>query len=135
MLVAVDAARVREALVAMIGAVDGFRVVATVASDEQAVRQARRLRPTLALIDQDLPACGGAWAVQTLRDEQLVQAIVAIGLRADGSTRERARAAGARAYVQTGASPDDLLAALRVALQPARRQAPVAPSPGLSRAV
>ncbi len=116
MLVAVRAHKVREAVVAMIAALEGFQVVAEAASGQQAVAAARSLHPTLAVVDQDLAGCSGAWTVQTLREEQLVGAIVAIGLRGDEGVRRRALVAGARSYVQTGAPPEDVMAALRDAL-------------------
>jgi DNA-binding NarL/FixJ family response regulator len=52
--------------------------------------------------------------MHTMQQEELVGAIVATGLRSSGGTR--ARAAGAEAYIQTGAPPDDLIEALRCAL-------------------
>lgn len=105
----------REALSAMIGALPGFEVVAEVGTDAAALEAARAWRPTLALVDQDGPGCCGAWTMQALLRDELVRAIVGIGLRADGG--RRATAAGALAYVQIGASPEDVCAALRTALQ------------------
>ncbi len=118
MLVAVGSADVREGLVAILGAAESFRVVGEAASDEQAIQMARTLRPGLAIIDEDLPSCGGAWTILRLRDERLVRAIVAIGLRADGGALSRAQTAGAQVFVQTGASPDDVLSAVRAAISP-----------------
>jgi DNA-binding NarL/FixJ family response regulator len=113
-LIAVQSARVREGLVALIGALAGFRVVAEADCDEKAVELARAWRPRLALVDQELPGCGGGWAIQTLQREGLAKAIVAMGRRADGFSA--ARLAGAHTYVQVGASPEDVLGALSGAL-------------------
>ncbi len=119
-LVAVRAPKVREAVVAMIGALEGFTVVAEAGSGQQAILAARTHRPALAVVDQDLGGCGGAWTVQTLREERIVPAIVAIGMRADDGTRYRAFGAGAQSYVQTGAPTEDILAALNQALSSSR---------------
>lgn len=104
----------REALSAMIGALPGFEVVAEVGTDQAALDAARAWRPTLALVDQDGPGCCGAWTMQSLLRDGLVRAIIGIGLRADGA--RRAAAAGALAYVQIGASPQEVCEALRTAL-------------------
>jgi DNA-binding NarL/FixJ family response regulator len=112
-LVAVESAQVREALVAMLGALDGFRVVAEAANDEAAVEVARTQRPHLALVDTELSGCGGWWAIQQMQAESLVQVVVALGRRADGVLAQHI---GAHIYVQMGTSPRDLLSALQAAV-------------------
>jgi DNA-binding NarL/FixJ family response regulator len=112
-LIAVESARVREALVAMLGALDGFRVVAEADTDDAALEAARRQRPHLALIEAELSGCGGWWAIQQMQSEQLVGVVVALGRRADGTL---AQLAGAQSYVQMGTSPRDLLSALEAAM-------------------
>ena len=109
-LVAVASPAVREALSAAISTLEGYRVVAEAASDKEALALARALHPTVAIVDEDLPGCCGTWAIQEMKLKHLVGGIVAIGLRADGGTRSLA--AGARAYVQTGDTLDNLVAAL-----------------------
>jgi DNA-binding NarL/FixJ family response regulator len=111
-LVAVESAQMREALVAMLSALHGFRIAAEADSDEAAVEAARTHRPHLALIEADLSGCGGWWAIHQIQAEQLAGAIVAMGRRADNGLT---RLAGAQSYVQIGASPRDLLRALEAA--------------------
>ena len=65
-LVAVESNQVREGLVAMLGAVDGFKVVAEAATDEAAVEAARTHRPFLALVELELSGCGGFWAIRQI---------------------------------------------------------------------
>jgi DNA-binding NarL/FixJ family response regulator len=112
-LVAVESPQVREALVAMLGAIDGFRVVAEADTDEAALEAARRRRPRLALIEPELSDCGGWWVIQQIRADQLACVVVALGRRANGAF---ARLAGAQSYVQMGISPRDLLNALESAV-------------------
>ena len=119
-LIAVESSQVREALVAMLGALDGFRVVAEADTDDAALEAARRQRPRLALIEPELSGCGGWWTIQQIQSEQLVGVVVALGRRADGTL---ARLAGAQSYVQMGISPRDLLSALEAAM--AYRMPPV----------
>ena len=112
-LVAVESAPVREGLVAILGAVDGFRVVAEAATDEAAVEAARLHRPSLALIDLELSGCGGFWAIRQIESEGLATVVVALGRRASFNLADLV---GAQSYVQMGTSPRDLLTTLEAAL-------------------
>ena len=109
-LIAVASPKVREALSAAIGALEGYRVVGEASTDGEALELARTLRPALAIVDEDLPGCCGTWTMQEMKLQHLVGGIVAIGLRANGGVRSLA--AGAREYVQTGDSLDALVTAL-----------------------
>jgi DNA-binding NarL/FixJ family response regulator len=111
-LVAVQSPRIREGLVAILGALDGFQVVAEASSDEEAVELARTYRPRLALVDQELSDDCSWWTIQALQSEGLVQVVVALGRHCDGLT---AQLAGAQAYVQMGTAPRDLVQALEIA--------------------
>ncbi len=122
-LIAVASPAVREALSAAISTLDGYRVVGEASTDREALELARSLRPSLAIVDEDLPGCCGTWTIQEMRLKRLVGGIVAIGLRGDGGIRSMA--AGARAYVQTGDSLDVLVSALKSA-RSARRRGPAA---------
>ncbi len=117
-LVAVASAQVREGLVAMLGARDGFIVVAEADTDVSALEAARKQRPHLALIEAELSECHGWGVIQQIRAERLARVVVALGQRADGTFAVRA---GAQAYVQMGTSPRDLLSALEAAISLRRR--------------
>jgi DNA-binding NarL/FixJ family response regulator len=112
-LVAVESAQVREALVAMLGALDRFRVVAEVDNADAAVDSARSQRPNLALVEAELSGCGGWWAIKQIGTERLADVVVALGRRAEGTL---AQLVGARSYVQMGSSPRDLLNAVEAAM-------------------
>jgi DNA-binding NarL/FixJ family response regulator len=112
-LVAVESAQVREGLVAMLGAVDGFRVVAEASSDGAAVEAARAHRPYLALIELELSGCGGFWAIRQIESENLATVVVALGRRANFALADLV---GAQSYVQMGTSPRDLLTTVEAAL-------------------
>jgi DNA-binding NarL/FixJ family response regulator len=112
-LVAVQSAHVREALVAMLGAIGGFRIVAEADNDQAAVEAARRQRPRLALVEPELSNCRGWQAIQQIQAERLAGVIVALGRRADARL---AQLVGATSYVQIGVSPRDLLSALHAAI-------------------
>ena len=112
-LVAVQSAPVREALVAMLGALDGFSVVGEAATDEQALDLARRLHPHLALIELELSGCCGWWLIHAIQHERLARVLVALGSRSDA---EAATQAGAHAYVQMGTAPRELKQAVEAAM-------------------
>jgi DNA-binding NarL/FixJ family response regulator len=112
-LVAVGPPQVREALVAMLGALEGFRVVAEVDTDEAAVEAARSQRPRLALIEAELSDCGGWWAIQQIKQQGLAGVVVALGRRAEAGL---AQLVGAQSYVQMGVAPRDLLTTLQAAM-------------------
>jgi DNA-binding NarL/FixJ family response regulator len=112
-LVAVESAQVREALVAMLSALDGFRIAAVADTEEAAIEAARTHRPHLALIEADLSGWGGWWAIHQIQAEQLAGAIVAMGRRSDNGLTQLA---GAQSYVQIGTSPRELLRALDTAM-------------------
>jgi DNA-binding NarL/FixJ family response regulator len=111
-LVAVQSECVREGLVAILGALDGFQVVAEASSDVEALDLARTYRPRLALVDQELSDDCSWWTIQALQHEGLAQVVVALGRHCDGLT---AQLAGAHAYVQIGTAPRDLVQALETA--------------------
>jgi DNA-binding NarL/FixJ family response regulator len=113
-LVAVQSAQVREALVAMLGALDRFTLVAEADNDEAAVEAARSLCPDLALIEPELSDCGGWWAIKQIQAEHLAGVVVALGRRPDCGGL--AQLVGAQTYVQLGTSPRDLLQALENAM-------------------
>jgi DNA-binding NarL/FixJ family response regulator len=112
-LVAMQSAHVREALVAMLGATEGFRIVAETDNHESAVEAARKQRPDLALVEPELSNCRGWWAIQQIQAEQSAGVIVALGQRANA---QFARLVGAQTYVQIGTAPRDLLRALEAAV-------------------
>jgi two-component system response regulator DesR len=112
-MVAVESATVREALAAMLGAVDGFRVVAEVGTDRLAVKAARQHRPQLVLIEAELSGCRGWWAIEQIQAEHLADVVVALGRHCDDAL---AKMVGAHTYVQMGTSPRDLLSAVEAAI-------------------
>jgi DNA-binding NarL/FixJ family response regulator len=112
-VVAVESDRVREALVAMLSASDGFRVVAETNNADAALEAARRQHPRLVLIDPELSNCGGWRVIQQIRLEQLACVVVALGRHANGMA---AQLAGAQSYVQMGIAPRDLLSAIEAAM-------------------
>ncbi|MGI9144951.1 MAG: response regulator [Chloroflexota bacterium] len=117
-VVAVESARVREALAAMLGALEHFRVVGEVDTADAAVEVARIQHPDLALVELELSGCGGWWAIKQIQAERLAGVVVALGRRAQTTPNQLV---GVGAYVQMGTSPRDLLMAVEAAMKSAAR--------------
>jgi DNA-binding NarL/FixJ family response regulator len=116
-LVVEDDRRVRTALRTFLSA-DGFEVVGDAGDTAAAMRLARDLAPTVALVDVHLPdPTDGLEVLHVLAG--LGIPVVAISIH--GSVRGRALAAGADEFLEKESAPDRMFAALRDA---ARRRSP-----------
>jgi two-component system cell cycle response regulator DivK len=82
---------------------------------EEGVAKALELRPGLILMDIQLPKISGLEAIRRLRDEAVTAAtpIIAITSFALSGDEQKAKAAGATAYLAKPYSPFDLLKLIR----------------------
>ncbi|MCG2624087.1 response regulator [Arthrobacter sp. I2-34] len=94
---------------------EGFDVVAEADNGEKAVQLAQELKPDLVLMDVKMPVMDGITAA-----EQIVKAriapVVLLTAFSQKELVERARDAGAMAYVVKPFSPADLVPAIEIAL-------------------
>ncbi len=89
-------------------------VVVGEASDAtEAISLARALRPDVVLMEVELPGVSGITATEKLRGAAQHSAVVIFTLRDDAATQERARAAGAAAFVAKHRTEGALLATIR----------------------
>ncbi|HIY22941.1 MAG TPA: response regulator [Candidatus Brachybacterium merdigallinarum] len=93
----------------------GFEVVAAVGDGESAVAKARELRPDVVVMDVKMPQTDGVTAAERIGQEHLAPVVM---LTAFSQTElvERARDAGAMAYVVKPFTPADLLPAIEIAI-------------------
>jgi CheY-like chemotaxis protein len=110
-LVADDDDGVRH-LVALVFA-RGARAVAQAADGTEALVLVRRLRPALAVLDLVMPGPDGIAVCRALKGDPSTAGIPVVVLTADEGAVERARAAGADAFVTKPFSPGALLALAR----------------------
>ncbi|WP_058233941.1 ANTAR domain-containing response regulator [Devriesea agamarum] len=93
----------------------GYDVVAEVADGESAVEKTRELRPDIVVMDVKMPKMDGVSAAEIIGKESLAPVVM---LTAFSQTElvERARDAGAMAYVVKPFTPADLLPTIEIAV-------------------
>ncbi|GAA3170531.1 response regulator [Blastococcus jejuensis] len=112
-LIAEDEALIRLDLKEMLEE-EGYEVVAEVGDGQQAVDQARALAPDLVILDIQMPVLDGLSAAEQIAGERLAPVIVLTAF-SQRELVERARDAGAMAYLVKPFSKNDLVPAIEVA--------------------
>lgn len=112
-LIAEDEALIRLDLKEMLTE-EGFEVVAEVSDGATAVRKARELRPDLAILDVKMPVMDGIDAARQITSERL-SAVLMLTAFSQRELVERAREAGAMAYLVKPFQKQDLLPAIEIA--------------------
>src|SRR4051794_25801112 len=93
---------------------EGYAVVAEVGDGQQAVDQARELRPDLVILDIQMPELDGLSAAEQIATARIAPVIVLTAF-SQRELVERARDAGAMAYLVKPFSKNDLVPAIEVA--------------------
>ena len=113
-LIAEDEALIRLDLSEML-AEEGFEVVGQAADGEQAVAMATELRPDLVIMDVKMPKKDGIDAAADIVGEQIAPVVILTAF-SQRELIERARDAGAMAYLVKPFSKSDLLPAIELAV-------------------
>lgn len=112
-LIAEDEALIRLDLKEMLQE-EGFDVVAEVADGASAVRLTRELKPDLVILDVKMPVMDGIQAAEEIAKERL-SAILILTAFSQRDLVEKARRAGAMAYLVKPFQKHDLLPAVEIA--------------------
>jgi response regulator NasT len=112
-LIAEDEALIRLDLKEMLEE-EGYTVVAEVGDGQQAVEQALELRPDLVILDIQMPVLDGLSAAGQIASNRIAPVIVLTAF-SQRELVERARDAGAMAYLVKPFSKNDLVPAIEVA--------------------
>jgi len=113
-LIAEDEALIRLDLSEML-AEEGFEVVGQAVDGEQAVAMATELRPDLVILDVKMPKKDGIEAASEIVAEQIAPVVILTAF-SQRELIERARDAGAMAYLVKPFSKADLLPAIELAV-------------------
>ncbi|MFF3570151.1 response regulator [Nocardia jiangxiensis] len=114
-LVADDQQVMREGLVALLGLVDGVRVVGSAGDGEAAVRAVDELSPDVVLMDLRMPVLDGAGATARIIAEHPGTAVIVLTTYADDESILGALRAGARGYLTKDAGRAEIAAAITAA--------------------
>jgi response regulator NasT len=112
-VIAEDEALIRMDLAEMLGE-EGYEVVGEAADGEQAITLAEDLRPDLVILDVKMPKLDGIAAAQRIA-EQRIAPVVMLTAFSQRDLVERARDAGAMAYLVKPFSRSDLVPAIEMA--------------------
>lgn len=93
----------------------GFEVVAAVGDGVAAVEKTRELRPDIVVMDVKMPKSDGVTAAEKIGEENLAPVVILTAF-SQKELVERARDAGAMAYVVKPFTPADLLPAVEIAI-------------------
>ena len=113
-LIAEDEALIRLDLKEMLEE-EGYTVVAEVGDGQQAVDQAEELRPDLVILDIQMPVLDGLSAAEQIAGERIAPVIVLTAF-SQRELVERARDAGAMAYLVKPFTKNDLVPSVEMAL-------------------
>lgn len=113
-LIAEDEALIRLDLAEML-AEEGYEVVGEAGDGETAVRLARELTPDLVILDIKMPIMDGLAAAEKIAEEQIAPVVILTAF-SQRDLVERARAAGAMAYLVKPFQKSDLVPAIEVAV-------------------
>jgi len=114
-LVVEDHRMFAEALSAMLATQPGIEVVGSVGTAAGAVAEARRLTPTVVLMDYRLPDGEGTMAARTIRDERPATRVLILTASAEEALLREVIRAGCSGIVTKGRSVHDLVRAVRAA--------------------
>lgn len=105
---------VRDGLVALLGALDGFTVVGTAADGREAIEVVLRTQPDVVLMDIQMPHLDGIEATRHLTSRGAAR-VVMLTMNEDDDTVLSAIRAGASGYLLKGSGADEVVGALRAA--------------------
>ena len=108
-----DHAVVRRGLELLLGAEEGFEVVASVGDVEAAIRSTRGHKPGVLVLDLNMPGGSSLEAIPTILEASPQTSIVVLTMQNEPAFARQALASGALAYVLKEAADDELVEAVR----------------------
>ena len=115
-LIADDHAIVREGVVGLLEEHD-FNVVAAVGDGHELLAAARRFRTDLIVTDLSMPGLSGLEVMERLKAERIDSKVIVLTMHHDAELATRAMRAGASAYLLKQSAGEELLTAIRQAIE------------------
>jgi two-component system response regulator NreC len=112
-LLADDHVVVRRGLELLLGAEDGFEVVATTGDVDATIRAVRGHKPDVLVLDVDMPGGSGVDAIPRIAEASPKTRVAVLTMHNDPALARQALVAGAWAYVLKEAALDELVEAVR----------------------
>jgi two-component system, NarL family, response regulator NreC len=112
-----DHAVVRKGLRLLLEAEDGLHVLAEAGTVPDAIRMAKAHRPSVLVLDLNMPGGSSLEAIPTILEQTDATAIVVLTMQNDPSFARQALQAGALGFVLKEAADDELLGAIRLAAE------------------
>ncbi|MGI6871047.1 response regulator transcription factor [Amycolatopsis sp. 3B14] len=112
-LLADDEAMIRAGVAAILSADDDIEVVAEAGDGREAVEQARRTRPDVALVDIRMPRLDGLAAAEEIHGLLPGTGVIMLTTFGEDAYIERALAGGASGFLLKSGDPRELLAGVR----------------------
>lgn len=125
-LIADDSSEMRRNIRMILALERDIEVVAVARDGAEAVDNAVRYLPDVAVVDLDMPRVNGLAAMRAIRERSPRTACIVVSAQEERGFVEQAMASGAREYFVKPVAPDDLIAAIRRLGQEAARQKPPA---------
>lgn len=113
LLVVDDQNIVRKGIRALLEQVDDIDVIGEASNGEEAVAQAKRLRPDVILMDLMMPKMDGITAIREIQAAQLAARIIALTSFVTEDKVFPAIKAGAMGYLLKDSEPEELITAIR----------------------
>lgn len=114
LVVADDHPLFREGLVHVLEEDRSFRIVGQAGDGEEALALIRRLGPTIAILDIDMPKASGLAVTEAIRDEEIDTKAVILTMHEDGGMFRRALDVGAKGYVLKDSAVTEIGACLHL---------------------
>jgi DNA-binding NarL/FixJ family response regulator len=111
-LIADDHTLVRETWSIILNSDDRLNVVATCGSGEEAVKQARELRPNIVIMDINLPGINGFEATELISKSSPGSKVLAVSLHRQPAYVRKMIQKGAMGYVTKNSSSDEMITAI-----------------------
>jgi DNA-binding NarL/FixJ family response regulator len=115
-LICDDDAAMRGLLRVVVDLAPDMRVIGEAADGEVAIREASRLQPDVILLDLAMPVLSGLDALPRLRQSAAAAKVIVLAGFSTTTVADQVRALGAASYLEKGAEPEAIIAAIEHAV-------------------